>query len=353
MAYNQKYKKEEENSELPRLKAALKAKEPERLYIFFGEEMFLLHNYLKQLYKCTIDPAMASFNFHRLNEENFSIEELSQAVENLPMMAERTMVLVEDIDFFKIHEHEKNLMTEILSDIPDYCTVVFTYETAEWKPDRRQKKLWGAVKDNARIVEFPRQSERALTDWIGRHFLKLKKRIPVSLCSYLIQLTDGNMTLMSGEIEKIAAYSEADEIVKADIDAVTEPVLNAVVFQMTDLLAQRQYGQALIKLQQLLAMQEEPVMILGAIGAQIRRMGTAKILIGRGKSASDLMSLCGISSYPARKIMDTARKFSENFYRRATELILETDRTLKSSKDDPERVMELLILQLAEEAEHG
>ena len=51
--------------------------------------------------------------------------------------------------------------------------------------------------------------------------------------------------------------------------------------------------------------------------------------------------------------MDTARKFSENFYRRATELILETDRTLKSSKDDPERVMELLILQLAEEAEHG
>ena len=44
------------------------------------------------------------------------------------------------------------------------------------------------------------------------------------------------MTALSGEIAKIAAYSGADTIKKSDIDAVTEPVLDAIVFQMTDML---------------------------------------------------------------------------------------------------------------------
>mgnify|MGYP003296392054 CR=1 FL=1 len=75
----------------------------------------------------------------------------------------------------------------------------------------------------------------------------------------------------SREISKIASYSGADEIKKSDIDAVTEPVLDAVVFQMTDQLTQGNYAGALQKLQQLLKMQEEPIMILGAIGMHFRR----------------------------------------------------------------------------------
>ena len=41
--------------ELARLKAAIKAVRPERLYFFHGEEGFLLHHYLNELRKKTID----------------------------------------------------------------------------------------------------------------------------------------------------------------------------------------------------------------------------------------------------------------------------------------------------------
>ena len=81
----------------------------------------------------------------------------------------------------------------------------------------------------------------------------------------MIELTGGTMTVLAGEISKICAYSGADEIRKTDIDAVTEPVLDAVVFQMTDLLSAGRYDQALLKLQQLLKMQQEPLAILGAV----------------------------------------------------------------------------------------
>ena len=47
----------------------------------------------------------------------------ADAVENLPMMAESTFVQVDDVDLFKMNEADRNKMVEILSDIPDYCTV--------------------------------------------------------------------------------------------------------------------------------------------------------------------------------------------------------------------------------------
>ena len=346
-------KEQGKTNALQELKAALKNKDLGRLYFFHGEETFLLNHYLNQIKKQLLDPLTESFNFHRLTNETFDIRSFADAVENLPMMAEHTFVQVDDIDPFKMNEADRVKMTEIFSDIPDYCTVVFTYLTAQWKPDKRLKKLWEAVEGSGAIVEFAKQDQRDLIAWVTRHFAAHKKRISTDLCAYLIDITGGTMTALSGEIDKICAYSGTDEIKKTDIDAVTEPVLDAVVFQMTDLLSGGRYDQALLKLQQLLKMQQEPLAILGAVGGHFRRIGTARTLMDHGKNSTDLARLCGIPDYPARKTMEAARRFRPEFCRKAAELVLETDYKMKTSFDDSERLLELLILQLAQEARNG
>ena len=346
------YKQTQDNG-LQELKMALRDKNPGRLYFFYGEEVFLLHHYLDQLKKKTVDELTESFNYHKLNSETFDMQSFADAVENLPMMAERTMVQVDDVDIFKLSENDRNHMTELLADIPDYCTVVFTYITVEFKPDKRLKKLWDAVDKNGTLVEFAQQSQKDLIAWITRHFAAYDKRISTDLCAYLIDLTGGMMTDLKSEIDKISAYSGAATIVKEDIDAVTEPVLDAVVFQMTDLLAVGNYGGALLKLQQLFKMQQEPIAILGAVGSHFRRLGTARTVLDSGRGSGDLMKLCGLSDYPARKTMDAARRFSAAFCAKSAELVIETDYRMKTSYDEPERLLELLILQLAQEARRG
>lgn len=345
-------KKESARDNFGQLKQDLKNKNLGRLYIFWGEEVFLLHHYLEQMKKQLLDELTESFNFHRLNNETFDLRSFADSVENLPMMAEHTFVQVDDIDIFKLPEADRNKMAEILGDIPDYCTVVFTYETVDWKPDGRYKKLKEAV-DKGLIVEFAKQDQRELVSWVGRHFAAQKKRISGDLCLYLIDITGGTMTALSGEIEKICAYSGAEEIKKSDIDAVTEPVLDAVVFQMTDMLSAGKYGDALGKLGQLLKMQQEPLMILGAIGSNFRRISAARTLLDNGKTATELQKLCGLKDYPARKTMETARRFSPQFCKTAAELLLETDYKMKTSFDDPERLLELLLLRLSQEARNG
>lgn len=345
--------KQAKSGAIQALKAELKEKSFRRLYFFYGEETFLLHYYLEQMKKALIDELTESFNYHKLTSEDFDIQSFADAVENLPMMAESTFVWVDEIDIFKLAENDRNKLAEILSDIPEYCTVVFTYETTPWKPDKRLKKLRDAVSHYGTEVPFEKQEQRDLIAWVTRHFAAEKKYITPELCSYLIDITGGTMTALAGEISKICAYSDSDRIVKEDIDAVTEPVLDAVVFQMTNLLGQGNYGGALVKLRQLFKMQQEPVVILGAIGKHFRQIGTARTLRDNGKNSGELMSLCGMGDYPARKTMEASARFSARFCRVSAELILETDNALKTSYDEPERLLELLILRLAQEAKNG
>ena len=346
-------KKQTDENNLQELKAAIRSKEFGRLYMFHGEETFLLHHYFDQIRKILVDDLTESFNFHKFNQENFNLQNFVDSVEAFPMMAEHTLVHVDEVDLFRLPEGEREKIGQVFADIPDWCTVIFTYETVSWKPDKRLKKLWEPIERNGLIVSFDKQNQRELISWVSRHFLARGKRISNDLCAYLIEITDGTMTSLSGEIHKIVSYSGADEIKKSDIDAVTEPVLDAVVFQMTDLLSEGKYGQALEKLQQLLKMQEEPIQILGAVGGHFRRISTARTLLDHGRPASELAKLYGMQDYPARKSMDAARKFRPEFCRKAAELVLDTDRKMKTSFDDPDRLLELLILQLAQEARRG
>ena len=146
---------------LQQLKNDIRSKEMGRLYIFHGEEIFLLHHYFEQVKKLLIDDLTESFNFHKLNNETFDIQSFVDAVENFPMMAEHTFVWVDDIDVFKFSEDEREKMAQILLDVPEYCTVLFTYETTPWHPDGRFRKLYQAMVDNAYVVEFAKQSENA------------------------------------------------------------------------------------------------------------------------------------------------------------------------------------------------
>ena len=338
---------------LQRLKADLKSGEFQNLYIFCGEEAYLREHYLRLLSgKLTGGPAGA-FNEHRFSAENLTPEAFSEAVEAMPMMAERTFIRVDDVDLFKLPEQQRAQYAALLGDLPDYCCVVFTYDTVEFKLNGTMKKLAEVLRKRACIVEFKRQSERELAAWIARHFRAAGKDITDELCRYLIFITDGMMTTLGPEIQKVANYCTTPAVARSDIDAVVTPALKARTFDISNALAGGDYERALRDLRELFAMQEDCNLILGAIGSQMRRLHYAKLITAGGKGQETLMELTGLKSYPAGLTMTAARKTTERFCTRAVELCLQTDRRMKTSFDDPERLLELLVAELAQEARRG
>ena len=319
-------------------------------YIFYGEESYLRTYYLDQLRSKLLDGPAEAFNFHRFDAKSFSAESLMDAVDALPVMAERTMIQIDDLDLTKLDESTREQMTQVFLDLPDYVCIVMVYDVVEYKLDKRQKKFADAVQKAAKELNFQKQSQASLTDWCIRHFRSAGKRITNDLCAYLIFQTGGTMTALKPEIDKVAAFAAGDEVTRQDIDAVVIPVLDAQVFQITDELASRNFPGALSRLQ---VMQEEPIPVLAAIASNLRRLLAAKTLSENGKGSDELMKLCAMSDYPARKTMSNARNFTMQWCRKAVLLCAETDYKLKTSYDDPERLVELLILQLAEEAKNA
>ena len=337
---------------LDKLKSDIKLNTPARLYVFCGEEAYLRRHWLDKLRAAVVEDFAEAFNFHRFNAGTITPQAVLDSLEALPMMAQRSMIQIDDVNFFALPAEEAAAYAKFFSDVPDYCTVVLVYETVEFKPDRRKKAL-AEVFDGAVVVEFTQPSDRELVSWIARHLKKAEKRITVDDAQYLIHRTGGAMTALLGELGKLCAYVEDETVTREHIDLLVEPVLEAEVWALTDAIAAGRYETALQTLRTLLQKQEEPVKILGGMGSQFRRLLAAKRLMDGGKRQQDLMKLCGIGSWPAQKTMESAKRLSERFCARAVELCLEADEKLKTSYDSPERILELLVLEMAGESRNG
>ena len=151
------------------------------------------------------------------------------------------------------------------------------------------------------------------------------------------------------EIDKISAGTTGSVIEQSDIDALGSRMLEATVFELTDSLAEGKQDRALAILRDLFDMKQEPVAILAAVTKQFQRLYGAKLVSAAGKGENELAELLEYrSAYPARRAMQSARRFSLPQLRKAQQLCLETDVAMKSNLPDDQRTLELFLFRLAE-----
>ena len=336
-------KNKPDTSGFDKLKKDLSAGKPGQLYIFHGEETYLRDHYLNRLREVILAGGLGEFNRHDLSAKDMSPHALEEAVDCLPMIAERTLIEVTDFDLFKAGEKEEYI--RILSNLPDYCCLVFLYDVLEYKPDARTK-LAQAVKAHGTAVNFARQSPRELADWVRRHFKAQGKDIDPRLCEELIFLCGDLMHSLQQEIGKIAAYAKGDKITRADIEAVATPQLSAVVFRIADAIGEKNFDKAAATLGELYQMQKSPYEIMGAFGKQMRQLYSARLALAGGKGAAWVAQLWGMR-YPADRLLVSARRFSLPWCRNAVIRCAQTDLAMKSTGQDAKELMTTLLVELA------
>ena len=340
--------KPKENAAFQKLKADISAGTPGCVYVFYGEEAYLREYYLGELRKKLIPAGFEEFNYHRLEGRELTVQALAEMAEAMPMMTERTLIQVSDFDIFKLNEDQRERLIAFLEDVPPYCCVVFSYDTLEYKPNRTMKKLCKALSDRAETVEFRQADSSDLTAWIARRFRALGKEIDRQTAEYLMFLCGPLMTGLVPEIAKVGAYAKGKTVTQKDIDAVADPVLSAEVFKLSDAVLAGSYDQAARILGDLLKMQTEPILILGMLGAQLRRIYTARLALDSGKDKYWLMSLWGYKSdYPVRMLLSAAKKATAQWCAGAVKECQVLDRRMKSEKGiDSAGELKLLLVRL-------
>lgn len=331
---------------LKALKAAIRAKTPEKLYLFYGEEAYLRDYYLEKLQGVLLPPGTETFNLKTLDGKACSALDIAQAADCLPMMAQNTMVVVTDYDLYKAADREKELLLELLADLPEYVCLVFVYDLIPYKADGRSK-LAAVWKQHGQVVEFPRQSQGDLADWVVRRFKATGHDIDSETARYLIFFCGDLMHTLAGEIEKVAAYAKNPRVTRKDIDAVATPQLDAVVFNLTDALSAKDYDKALTTLGELINLREAPAMLLAVIAKHLRQLYSARLALEAHQSQETLAKLWGMHPYPAGKLMTAARRTELPWCRRALALAARTDLAIKNSYGDEVSLLSELVLELA------
>ena len=290
-------------------------------YIFYGEESYLREFYLGELRKKLVPAGFEEFNFHTADGKSTSVQMLAEMAEAMPMLSERTLIQVTDLDIFKLNEEQRERLIALLEDLPPYCCIVFVYDSLEYKQNRTMKKLCSALNTYVQAVEFRQADNSDLVPWLRRRFKALDKQI------------DRLMTGLIPEITKIGTYAKGKIVTQKDIDAVASPILSAEVFKLTDAVLKNDYNEAARLLGDLLKMQEEPLLINAALGGQLRRIYTARLAIDSGKDKYWLMDMWGMKSdYPVKLWLSAAKRTSREWCSDAVKQCQTLDRRLKSER---------------------
>lgn len=342
-----KTKKSKKTDGTQLLKQDLKNHTIGSLYLIGGEETYLKQHYLAQLEKEVVDETFYDFNYTVFEGASLQAQDLSDTIDSFPMMAERRMVVVRDLDVFKPTAALKEELPKLISDLPDYVCLVFYYDTIELKPDKRTK-LYTAITKAGCIADFSHLERHDLIPWVKRHARAAGKQMDNNTCDYLLFICGTSMTNLLLEIEKACAHSATDSVQKSDIDAVCTKVLDAVTFDLTDAITAQRFDRALGLVNELIAQKNEPIVLLAAVARHIQRLYAARLALEAHSSEQQLMELLGSkSSYYARKMQQSAAQLSVRWLRQALLLCGESDVAMKSAGSDRQKVLELLLLQLA------
>lgn len=329
----------------------LKQDGPARLYLLWGPEDYLREHYLQTLRQICLPEGEESFSFKKMEGPDLDLRELSDALDAMPFLTERSFVEIRNVDLNRVAEPERFL--ELLRDIPDYCTVAFI-QNAVYEPDGRLKHI-KALRELAQDLKFTQQPQDALIHWIARRFDALGKRVEMEAAQRLIFVSGDLMNRLIPEIEKIAAYAKGDTVTAADVDAVAHHLPEAIVFEMTDHMAKKEYNAAMQVLDELLSdKNNEPIAILAVIGIQMRRLYAAKLAAEKDLGAAYVMEVCKLRfDYLASRLIAGSRGFSLQQLKRAVELCAEADYQMKSSSGESTELLKEVVLRIAAGETHA
>lgn len=339
------YQKKTEDPSYQELRRELAEGSLGNLYILHGEETYLRDKSLEEMKALLLTGGLDDFNYHALAGKDYTLSRLHEMVDAIPMMSERTMVVVTDYDMDK---GDREGLLELLADLPDYVCLVFVYDILEYKPDSRGK-LGKLMKEKGKVVNFVRQDSKRLAKWVDTRFQALGHDISAADAEYLIFRCGDLMTGLISEIGKIGAYAKRRQVTRQDIDAVSTPQLDAVIFNLTDAIAAKNFDKAFLVLGELLHMQEPPIKLLAALAKQVRQLYTARLAVEEQKSVKWFMELWGLRrEFQAEKLFQSCRRFSLEWYRWAILRCEAADLELKSTGADGQEVLVNLLLELAQ-----
>ena len=311
-----------------------------KLYLFYGEERFLIQLYEQRIKKALLLPEDEMMNLDVMQSPQDPLQ-VQSSIETLPFMAERRVVIIKESGAFDLKPGKMGELADLMQDIPESATVIWI----ESKVDKRSK-FYKAVQKYGYVVEFKRLGENELLTWIGQEVKRKGVQLDRNTASYFLSLTGNDMVRIQMELEKLTSYAkERGVISREDVDSIVSVTIENSIFKLTDHLGNQQPAAAYRIYRQLLEDNGPVQRIFFMMIRQFRLLYKASLM--QGADRNSVAKELGVPSFAAGNYQNQARRFGEKRLKELLNKLLDLDTATKTGELDAEEAATLVILQYA------
>ena len=317
------------------LRNRLRRRELAPVYLLFGPETFLRDRAAKTICDLCFGPD----EVRDFNETEFSLNTEGNlgaalaAAEQLPMMAMRRVIRITDVRVTAanrgdtLREDDEAAIMSYLERPADFSTVVFIADEFD-----KRRKIAKLLIDHTEAVEFLELRDDELAKWARDKVADSGSVIDEGSLRLLISLVGRDARRLTLEIEKLSTAALPGKAITRDL--IDDLVVNSREisnYDLTDHLFAGRKREALKVLKKILDDGGEPLMLLGLISSNVRRLLMAKEAMSQGVDRGEVARIAKLRYSDQAAFLETARRADGQKLSRAMQLLAKTDLSIKTS----------------------
>lgn len=309
------------------------------IYCCYGDEPYLVNQAVNYIKTCALHGIAADFNLSSYYAGDVEISLIRDEIETLPMMAQRRVMVLKDIQSFS--EAEWDFLQAVLVN-PVQTTVLILNGG---KLDKR-KKSFRLLSDNTQMVEFRKPFENQIPGWIRSIAKGLSLQISDEAVQLVHRLVGSHLSEIEVELLKLRDFlGERKNIETEDVAQVVTRRREDNVFDLAETLALGDRTRSFTCLADLLELGQSEVGIVALIARHIRILMKIKQGQQMGLQGVRLAQMSQVPQYFLQDYVTQAQRWTPRKLEQALLVLSDTDRALKSSPLSSHLWLENLILR--------
>ncbi len=316
------------------LRNQLKRREFAAVYLLFGAE-----TYLRDLAAKTIaDLVLANSSLREFNESEYSLNsaEIRHALasaEQLPMISSRRIVKITDVlvsatgSKDNLREEDEEILISYLNRPSETSVVIFVADELD-----KRRKISKLLLEKSVAVEFKALEDVDLIAWAKVKLKELNADADERALRHLVGLVGNNVRRLTVEVEKLAVAALPNKLITFDlVESLVPNSRELSNFELTDYLLSKNKTRALQTLKKILDDGAEPLMLLGLIASNFRRLFMSKELMRQGVERREVARIMRLPYGKQEDFLATARRADTEKLARVMQRIAKTDSAIKNS----------------------
>lgn len=316
------------------LRNQLKRREIAPVYLLFGAETYLRDLAAKTITEMVLaDSSLREFNETEISLGNSPVAHALSAAEQMPMISARRVVKITDVTVSATGTKD-TLKEENEADLAAYLnrpseTSVVLFVAGELDKRRKISKL---LLEKSVAVEFKELDEAELFNWAQNKLKELNASADDRALRFLVGLIGNNVRRLTKELEKLAVAALPDSLITFElVESLVPDSRELSNFDLTDQLLSKNKTRALQTLKKILDDGAEPLMLLGLIASNFRRLYMSKELMREGVERKEVARIMKLPYSKQEDFLATARRIETEKLSWIMNRIAESDLAIKSS----------------------